>query len=148
MKKRGEITAFYVETLLMIVVMIGILLVLTQVLGLSKGESMKARRLTEAVTIAQSAAEILAGEEELSAEGATGRLLRDMQTAQDGLHLIGYCDWNGSSEDPGTVYRVEVTRTRVSEAVAEDEITVFTEAGDAPLYTLTVRQFRPGKEAA
>ena len=57
MKKNGPITAFYLETLLLIVVFIGIILVLTQVFGLSRTQSREARRLTDAVILAQNGAE-------------------------------------------------------------------------------------------
>ena len=40
MKRNGHITAFYLETLLLIVVFIGIILVLTQVFGLGRVQSM------------------------------------------------------------------------------------------------------------
>ena len=46
MKKNGHITAFYLETLLLIVVFIGINLILTQVFGLGRVQSVEAKRLT------------------------------------------------------------------------------------------------------
>ena len=66
MKQKSQITTFYIETLILVAVMIGILLVLTQIVGISRRESTQAKRLTEAVTIAQSAAEAAAAGEELS----------------------------------------------------------------------------------
>jgi hypothetical protein len=57
MKNKQHMTAFYIETLLMILVFVGIILALTQVFGQSRNESMKARHLTEAVCLAQNAAE-------------------------------------------------------------------------------------------
>ena len=57
MKKNGHITAFYLETLLLIVVFIGIILILTQVFGLGRVQSVEAGRLTDAVILAQNAAE-------------------------------------------------------------------------------------------
>ena len=52
MKKNGHITGFYLETLLLIVVFIAIILVLTQVFGLAQVQSVRAKQLTEAVTLA------------------------------------------------------------------------------------------------
>ena len=57
--KRGHNTAFYLETLLLIVVFICIILVLTQVFALSKAQSSEARLLTNAVTLSEKAAEAL-----------------------------------------------------------------------------------------
>ena len=64
MKGRSEHnTAFYIETILMIVSFVAVILVLTNVFGLGKLESAKARDLTSAVRIAESAAEAFAAAE-------------------------------------------------------------------------------------
>lgn len=60
MKRKQHITAFYLETLLMIVVFISIILVLTRVFGGARARSAEAKRLTAAVTLAQNAAEAVA----------------------------------------------------------------------------------------
>lgn len=57
MKNRQHITAFYLETLLMIVVFLSIILVLTRVFGRARAQSARAQALTQAVTLAQSTAE-------------------------------------------------------------------------------------------
>ena len=57
MKRKQHITAFYLETLLMIVVFISIILVLTRVFGRARLQSVEAKRLTAAVTLAQNTAE-------------------------------------------------------------------------------------------
>jgi len=57
MKKKQHITAFYLETLLMIAVFVSIILVLTRVFGSARAQSAKAKNLTAAVTLAQNAAE-------------------------------------------------------------------------------------------
>lgn len=57
MNKERHITSFYMETLLLIAVFIAIILVLTQVFGLGRTESSDAKLLTNAVTLAQNAAE-------------------------------------------------------------------------------------------
>ena len=57
MKRKQHITAFYLETLLMIVVFISIILVLTRVFGSARVQSVEAKRLTAAVTLAQNTAE-------------------------------------------------------------------------------------------
>ncbi len=57
MKKSAHITAFYVEMLLMIVLVTVMVLVLTNVFALGRMDSSRARSLTEAVTLAENAAE-------------------------------------------------------------------------------------------
>ena len=57
MKRKQHITAFYLETLLMIVVFISIILVLTRVFGSARVQSVEAKQLTSAVTLAQNTAE-------------------------------------------------------------------------------------------
>jgi len=54
---KRHITAFYLETLLLILVFIAIILVLTQIFGMSKERSTQARLLTNAVCLAENAAE-------------------------------------------------------------------------------------------
>ena len=60
MRRHEHITAFYIETLLLIVVFVSIILVLTGVFGLSRRRSSEAKLLTNAVTLSQNAAEALA----------------------------------------------------------------------------------------
>lgn len=53
-------TAFYVETVILFLVFVGVLLVLIQVFGKAQATSRKARELTQAVDLAQEGAEALA----------------------------------------------------------------------------------------
>lgn len=153
MKKRGQITAFYIETLVMIVVMIGILLVLTQILGLSKRESVQARRLTEAVTIAQTAAEALAAEADL-AEAAGIMGLENVTVTEEGGNTLCSGDYSwirtertkssrGETEKQRTtVYRVDISRSPEGD-LTEDVIRVYASDREDPVYTLTVRNRIP-----
>lgn len=158
MNRRSEVTAFYIETLVMITVMIGILLVLTQILGISRRESVRAKRLTEAVTIAQNTAEALAAcaglEEVPEFLGLTEAAVEE----KDGAVVCrGTCLWNRSSgketdageirTDQTTAYRIEIIRTE-TEGLAEDRISVYAEEGGEAVYTLTVRNRTGRKEAA
>ena len=137
MKKKGHITAFYIETLVMITVVIGILLVLSQIMGLSRKQSIRAKRLTEAVTIAQSMAEASVGCGDLASfplelgEASLG------EEAEGKVVLSGTYLWSDEGEGT-TLYRVQVLRTRM-DAMAEDEISVFPAEGEEPIYTLHVR---------
>ncbi len=57
MNDHRQITAFYIETLLLILVFIAIILVLTQVFGAGRKQTAEARLLTSAVCLAENAAE-------------------------------------------------------------------------------------------
>ena len=57
MKQKEHITAFYLETLLLIMVFVGIILVLTQIFGLARTRSSDAKDKTSAVCLCQNAAE-------------------------------------------------------------------------------------------
>ena len=102
MKSKPHMTAFYIETLLMILVFVGIILSLTQVFGASRNESADAKTLTSAVCLAQNAAEAFAAAEkpedltvildkdnkghlQLDAEGLTGSYRTDMTPDPEGL---------------------------------------------------------------
>ena len=60
MKRKEHITSFYLETLLLIVVFVGIILVMTQVFGMARARSSQAKEKTSAVCLCQNAAEAFA----------------------------------------------------------------------------------------
>lgn len=70
MKKKEHITAFYLETLLLILVFIAIILVLTNIFGLARGQSAAAKQLTTAVALAENAAEAVAAADSVEAVAA------------------------------------------------------------------------------
>ena len=61
--KHEHITAFYMETILLIVSFVLVILVLTNVFGIGRMESAKARELTDAVRLAETGAEAFAAAE-------------------------------------------------------------------------------------
>ena len=60
MKKQAQITAFYIEAVLLILAFIGVILVLTRAFALGKSQSYEAASLTDAVCLAENAAEAVA----------------------------------------------------------------------------------------
>lgn len=95
MKK--HITAFYLETLLLTAVFVSVILVLTGIFGRARAQSVQARQLTRAVTLAENAAEAMAaaGSEQtlaglLAAQGTVeqqpGRLL--LTAGPDGTYTV------------------------------------------------------------
>ena len=68
MRKDRSMTAFYIETVLMVIIFVLIILVMSRVLGLAKLQSADSDQMTNAVCLAQNAAEAVAAsdsEEEL-----------------------------------------------------------------------------------
>ena len=58
MKQKRHITGFYIETLLLILVFVSIILVITNIFGMARVSSARARHLTTAVALAQNTAEV------------------------------------------------------------------------------------------
>ena len=65
MKK--HITAFYLETLMLVAVFVGVILVLTGVFGRARAQSARAQQLTKAVALAENAAEAFAAADDVQA---------------------------------------------------------------------------------
>ena len=63
MKRNGHITAFYLETLMLVVVFLGIILILTRIFGIGRVQGSEAAHLSRAVTLAQNAAEAISAAE-------------------------------------------------------------------------------------
>lgn len=131
--KQVHTTAFYIETLLLIVAFVAVILVLTRAFGEARRESAKAKELTDAVILARSAAEAVsasADPEELV------RLLGSTQTAElrDGKVFAvsedGYeteVSWEPGGAGTGTL----VTST----------ITVRLQGSKDPIYVLDTAAF-------
>ena len=147
MKKNGHITGFYLETLLLIVVFIAIILVLTQVFGLV--QSVRAKQLTEAVTLAGNAAEAV------SASHSPEDLLTLLNENENAALLPGSAGVTASygsdlSPDPAGNYRVEASwlpeQTDTGRMV-RSVILVRFGADEEPVYELETAVFLPGVES-
>jgi len=153
MKQKGHITAFYIETLIMITVMMGILLVMTQILGISKQGNVQARRLTQAVTIAQSAAETASYASDLeifreALELEAFEFVRQDDGSQicEGIyHWIKQAPAGNASQKAAaqTDYRIRITRTG-EEGLRTDTIQVFPLSGTEEIYSLVVENAEQG----
>ena len=149
MKQKGQITAFYIETLIMITVMMGILLVLSQILGISRKESIQARRLTQAVTIAQSAAEAAssAGDLDSFQEALDLESFEILPDDGDGQICQGLYHWEGTDRSQGSAagtqalaagsYRVWISRVQ-AEGLYTDTIRIYPAARVVEIFPLSV----------
>ncbi len=150
MRRENHVTAFYIEVLLLTVGLIGIVLVLTQIFALGRHESAEARELTDAVCLAQNAAEAFAAsadpEElcELLDEGGSAELVEtdsaaavrasygaDLRADRNGVLLVTVT-WNEESTGAGVLVRSRITVTERDSA--------------REIYSLETASFR--KEAA
>lgn len=132
MKKHAQITGFYLETLLLIVVFISIILVLTQVFGIGRAMSGRAELLTNAVCLAQNAAEAVSASETPEEVAA---LLNENGNARISEGCVEACydrDMRPAPEAPAL--RVLVTWEPAADGMIYSTITV-TNGGD-PVYSL------------
>ena len=120
MTKRGHITGFYLETLLLIAVFIAIILVLTHVFGLGQGQSAEAKLLTNAVCLAQNAAEGFFLEDPVDRGETETRYGADLTEDPEGEFLV----------------RIEWKR---EDDMLRGEVTV--QKGAETLYTLPVARY-------
>lgn len=146
MKRDSHITAFYLEVLLLTVGLIGIVLVLTQIFALGRRESGAARELTDAVCLAQNAAEAVAASDSpetlraLLDEGNNARL-------ENGVVEAGYNADRSPNSTRAPVYLLRITWTEEGNGLARCTITVQRpSAAERTIYTLETAVFR--KEAA
>lgn len=106
MKEKGHNTAFYIETLVMIIIFVVIILVLTKVFAMAKIDSTQAQRLTDAVSLAQNTAETVQASDSrhelltLLDEGGTAKIT-------DGKVIALYN--KEKKPDKNGVYKVTVT---------------------------------------
>ena len=122
--KRRHITGFYIETLVLIVIFVTVVLVLTQIFGVSRNESRSARMLTNAVTLAENAAEAVSASRDPEAlaqllntdnnaqydeeEGVLAYYGPDLNPAADGVYLV-QAGWEPQQTDAGTLVNSRIS---------------------------------------
>lgn len=163
MKKRN--LAFTVELLGLFILLVMVITVITQVFVMSRSHSLEARQLTEAVILAENAAEISSGAQD-------AEILTDSLAGQKGLlDLDGTVYTYAENEDKFTLryavqfdpdrdsyYIVNIDRTldrSETGVLADDVISIYEPVGsdagtdevfahdrtDEPVYTLTTSRF-------
>ena len=143
--KRHQLTSFYLEALLLVVIFVAMILVLTGVFGAAKAQSVQAKRLSQAVTLAANAADAVAAADSLEQAAALldeGGNVRIADGEFDAAYRIADIDgsgalhvivrWTPSAEDPSLIY---------------SEIAVYAREGTAPIYTLDTAHYRKGAAA-
>ncbi len=141
MKSHASITAFYLETLLLVVVFVSVLLVLTDVFGRSRAQSANAGDVNCAVTLAQNTAEAFAAAEN---EDRLREILADA-VCDDSLLRFAYD--KDLTPDPDGFFVVELTwrsEPQTGGVLDYADITVRRADSGTVLYTLNTAQFRKG----
>ena len=154
MNKERSMTAFYLETLLMVLIFVLVIVIISQVLGLAKEKSREANQLNSAVCIALNAAEAV---EAADSSKDLRKLLDETGSAdvtrQDGAPTISI--WYDHSMQPLTeeeasaaddALRMEVTwepEKQKTGTFVRSQIRVYAKAGGAePVYTLDAGSYR------
>lgn len=137
--KRRHVTNFYMETLILVVVLVAVILVLTRVFAFSADLSSRAGRLTRAVHLAENAAEAVAASDGMD----TLRMLLEengnVQVRQEGADsmLSAWYDEDMQPVSDGK-FRVEVSWGLEDAAgdFAESTVSVYWMEETEPLYVL------------
>lgn len=144
MKRNGRITAFYMESLLLILVFFVIILLLTRVFGLARQQTAAAGQLTDAVILAGNAAEAVS----FSADpGELLALLNENGNASELPDASGVtaCYDEGKNPDPQGAYRVEVSwqpEKTPNGTMISSIIQVRHGEAEEPVYRLETASFR------
>ncbi len=151
MNEKQHITAFYLEALLMILVFVGTILILTGIFGAGKAQSSEAKMTTNAVCLAENAAEAAAAarspEELLQLMNETGNAV----ITPEGL--VRACYTTDMAPDPEGNFVVEVTWEPEEAAspgaesagtLVRNGITVRYEGRGEPVYTLRTAVYLQG----
>ena len=154
MKRKEHITAFYIETLILILVFVGIILVLTQIFGIARRKSVEAEEKTSAISLCQNAAEAFAAAD-------SGQELLDLLNVKENAELEVTGDRRGRIEagydrdmTPNARGKLRLALVWEPDTVSEKETagqekvllraTITAKRGELSLYTLETAAY--GKE--
>ena len=143
--KKHNITSFYVETLLLVIVFVACILLLTQIFGAAKTASTDAKLLTNAVALAENTAEAFSasdGTESLRAlldEGGNARIDPINPEVVEAFYAADM------TPDPDGMLMVSVVLTREDGLLRGGISVVRLDTGEA-VYSLGTAHYR--KEAA
>ena len=147
MDRRNNVTSFYIEAVLLILIFVTIIIVLTNVLGLAKKESFNARAKTNAVVLAQNAAEAVEGSKSktelmkmldengnVSVEKVKGenvlsaRYDADMKANRKGDYIV-YVSWEPKKDRYGTFVSSNIDVNYVGSSIYRLETGVYLKGG-------------------
>lgn len=136
---RGKhITAFYMEMLVLVAVFTGMIVILSQVFVTAKEQSAQARVLTDAVCLAENAAELAAVSG--SWEGFLALLKENGAAWEENGRLCARYD-NDMDPDPKGPFRVDVQWIQ-QEGLGGALVQVYWQDGPQPVYQLETAVYR------
>ena len=151
MRKQKHITAFYLETLLLIAVFAGVIMILTRVFAVCGQQSVQAKHYTAAVSLAENTAELFSASD--SADNLFA-LLNENDNAQVKIaqtHTVISAAYDEQIQpQPNGIYRMQFNWTpQVGDTgtMVSGEISVFYGEQEQPLYTLNTSVYLRGGAA-
>lgn len=141
MKKHRLVTAFYVEALLLVAAFVVVILVLTRAFGVSRTKSGEARLLTNAVTLAQNAADAVSAS--ASSDALLSLLDRGGNAALEG-DVLSARYRNDMTPDPSGELLLTATWTPEESGLVRSRISVFGRDRGEPLYVLETAVYTGG----
>ena len=144
--KKQQMTAFYLEALLLVLVFVAMILVLTGVFGAARVQSREARLLNSAVTLASNGAEAFAAAGSPEALAAILDENGNARVTQSGV-CAGYEEDLSPSAAADAPMRLELSweKDGAAPGLVRSRIRVSASGSNEPLYTL---ETAAGKEAA
>ena len=146
--KRKRDLAFIVELFLLFVILLFVIVVITKMLVTSRNRSLYAKHLTEAVTLAESSAEVIAAAgSQAEAERIFGELSQVTEVNASDGQIVLAMDFDG--KDGGAdQYRAVIELTEEPQASGtylREVIEVFFADQTDPIYTLETGTYGPAR---
>ena len=144
MNEKGHNTAFYIETLVMIIIFIVIILTLTKVFAIARTDSIGAQRLTDSVSVAQNTAEVVQASE--SRDELLSLLNDEGNAAVKNGKVTAFYNKEKKPDKDGE-YKVTVTwlpdKAKKGRLVSSD-IKVYYKEAKKPLYSMSTKVYVKG----
>lgn len=144
---KQQLSSFYLEALLLVVIFVAMILVLTGTFGAARAQSAAARQLTQAVTLAADAAEAVSASGTLEQAAALLDEGGNVRTADGQLEAAYLADGSPCTDGRGALrLTVSWEPSQEDASLVTSRIAVYAAEGEEPLYTLETARWR--KEAA
>ena len=145
--KRSQLTSFFLEALLLVIVFVAMILVLTGVFGASHAQSKEAKFLTQAVTLAANAAEAVSAADDPAQAAKMLDEGGNVHLVDNEIEAFYITDGSAGKNGTGTLRMiVEFEQDTDDASLLKSTISIYDEEHDAVIYKLETAKYR--KEAA
>lgn len=142
---KNHITNFYMETLVLVVVLTAVILVLTRVFAFSRQMGSRARILTQAVHLAENAAEAAAAADGLDTLQELLEEDGNVRVSQDGILQAWYDEEMRPVSDGSFCVEVDWRpEERLGGNLAGSTISVYWQGESSPVYTIETAVYLHG----